>query len=576
MELASSLEESNLTGSQRSMGAYSNYSTEVYDTHNKFVEEQAAGPSQPKKFRGTIHVVNEKLVAALDKCKISDRDAVHIIIATAQALQVDVNSLVVNRTSIRRCREQLREEKAKKIRALFNKKDLNQIVLHWDGKMLPNKAKHEVLDRLPVVITNATEEQLLGVPELEDSTGFSQANAIFEVLDDWGLLDKIKALCCDTTPSNLGAVNGSAVRLEQLLHKDILFFPCRHHIYALVLRSVFEAKIPSVTGPNVLMFKRFQGAWNQLDKTIGFDDENQTTVLSGHIDSIHSFVEDELKNKHPRDDYKELLELTNIFIGMVPLDKIKFRYPGAFHHARWMSKAIYTLKIYLFREQIQLTANEKKALSEICLFIVIIYVRAWFTAPHAPQAPNHDLQFLKKLYGYRLIDPKVSEVTLKKMRNHLWYLNAEIAAMSFFDEELPIDVKRKMISQIFVIDESNDHCKRIQMNLDDMEHLQVKNIDHFVNSHSLKFLERFQINQEFLKKDPSLWAQEETYQEGLNIVQYLKVVNDTAERAVSLMEGYNNILTNNDDQKQCIMQIISEYRKQYPDSTKKTVTKQFV
>lgn len=57
-----------------------------------------------KEVRGSIDFLTAKLTAAFDRCKISDRDAVHILIATAEALGKDVNELVINRTSIRRSR----------------------------------------------------------------------------------------------------------------------------------------------------------------------------------------------------------------------------------------------------------------------------------------------------------------------------------------------------------------------------------------------------------------------------------------------------------------------------------------
>lgn len=175
--MASSDETSLNTLSQRSVGTYSNVSIEDLDSSVLFIDESEAGPSQPKRSRGSVNIINEKLVAVLDKCKLSDRDAVHVIAAVAQSLQYDINSLVLNSTSIRRYREKLRTARAMNIKRVFNETELNAVVLHWDGKMLPNILKREVNDRLPTVITNGNVEKLLGVPELEDGTGLSQAKA---------------------------------------------------------------------------------------------------------------------------------------------------------------------------------------------------------------------------------------------------------------------------------------------------------------------------------------------------------------------------------------------------------------
>lgn len=65
------------------------------------------------------------------------------------------------------------------------------------------------------------------------------------------LLNKTVALCCDTTSSNLGRLKGAAVLIEQMIDKDLLYLPCRHHILELVLRAAFEIKMPASTGPKV-------------------------------------------------------------------------------------------------------------------------------------------------------------------------------------------------------------------------------------------------------------------------------------------------------------------------------------
>jgi len=63
---------------------------------------------------------------------------------------------------------------------------------------------------------------------------------------------------------------------------------------------------------------------------------------------------DQLRKPHNRDDYRELLELAVIFLGGTPTRGISFLYPGTIHHARWMSKAIYSLKIFIFHNQFKL------------------------------------------------------------------------------------------------------------------------------------------------------------------------------------------------------------------------------
>jgi hypothetical protein len=56
------------------------------------------------------------------------------------------------------------------------------------------------------------------------------------------------------------------VLLEQKLEKELLIFGCRHHIYELVLKTVFEAKIQHVTSsPGIPLFKKFRKNWKNID-----------------------------------------------------------------------------------------------------------------------------------------------------------------------------------------------------------------------------------------------------------------------------------------------------------------------
>lgn len=55
------------------------------------------------------------------------------------------------------------------------------------------------------------------------------------------------------------------------------------------------------------------------------------------------------------------------------------------------------------------------------------------------------------------------------------------------------------------------------------------------------------------------------------MVQQLKVVNDTAERSMKLIENYNSIITKNEDQKQFLLQVVRNYHQKYPNRKKSTL-----
>lgn len=115
----------------------------------------------------------------LDKCKISDRNAVHLFIAIAEALGNNVNEFIVNRSSIRRSRIKYRKERAEKICRDYNLTKDDAVIIYWDGKLLPNLTGKGLVDRLPIIASVNGREQLLGVPALNSETGREQANAVY-------------------------------------------------------------------------------------------------------------------------------------------------------------------------------------------------------------------------------------------------------------------------------------------------------------------------------------------------------------------------------------------------------------
>lgn len=94
----------------------------------------------------------------------------------------------------------------------------------------------------------------------------------------------------------------------------------------------------------------------------------------------------------------------------------------------------------------------------------------------------------------------------------------------------------------------------------------------FISHETLTFFSRFGIQTDFLLEDPKIWHANPQYQKGLKIVQSLKVVNDTAERGVKLMSDFNDLITREEDQKQFVLQVVSDCRRLYPDFSKSSLS----
>lgn len=198
----------------------------------------------------------------------------------------------------------------------------------------------EKVDRLPVKITCNKVDKLLGVP-ICDGTGNSTAMSVNTLLQEWNIgADAIEACCFDTTSVNTGKDKGAGVILEELLEKDLLFLSCRHRIYELVLKVVYEGKVAISAGRDEPLFVRFKNDWPVLktkDFQSGICDPSIAEELKDIIEPTKNFIQQQLKKPICLDDYKEFLELALLFLrGSLnkQAGKSSFSPPDPNHHAR--------------------------------------------------------------------------------------------------------------------------------------------------------------------------------------------------------------------------------------------------
>ncbi|KAE9522774.1 hypothetical protein AGLY_016815 [Aphis glycines] len=515
-------------------------SDENFTDEEEIINIESVGPSKIKRARKEI--INHRLSAALNKCKISDRDAVHLLTAAAESINVNTSEYIINRSSIKRAREKCREQLSEAIKSNFLNVNLQYCVVHWDSKLLPGLTGRDTIDRLPVIITAPNVEQLLGVPQLSSGRGNEICSAVYNTLDDWGRL------------------NGACVLLEQKLNRNILFLDCHHHIFEIILQAVFvTSKLSVMSGPDIPLFKRFKNNWVNLDLRNFHTWTSHPDVfeeLKYVVDDVLLFCTKRIEENYPRDDYKEFIELI-IFLGKTPPRGIHFRPPGAYHLARWMAKGIYCFKMLLFYQQFKLSVIEKRGLKEVCCFIVECYLEAWICAPDPITAPLNDIIILKKLVDYTKYNKKNRRI------------------FSLFDDRIDNNTKSKMAKRILEIneeginadDQEKDSQKKIVLQFDDVQHFLCKDLPlELISNKSIQFFQRFCISKDFLHKDPSLWNITTEYKEAKDVITTLKVVNDSVERGVKLMEEFNDKFT-----KQYVLQIFQDYRKQYPGFSRKVL-----
>ena len=87
--------------------------------------------------------------------------------------------------------------------------------------------------------------------------------------------------------------------------------------------------------------------------------------------------------------------------------------------------------------------------------------------------------------------------------------------------------------------------------------------------------DRLKIDDSFLHECPTLWSNNASFQEARTKVSTLRAVNDTAERAVKLMQDFHGLITVEEEQQQFVLRCVQEHRKIHPDWKKQTFKRKF-
>jgi len=240
-----------------------------------------------------------------------------------------------------------------------------------------------------------------------------------------------------------------------------------------------------------------------------------------------------------------------------------------------MARAIYSLKIMLFKQQFRLTAHEEEGLRQVCLFVVLIYVKAWFLATSAVAAPYHDLKFLQKLLDFKEVDEKTSEAAVKKIANHLWYLTEELIPLSLFDPEVPVEDKSAIVDAMKNTEGSPDRMRRLQAKPKDIPEIAKKTLADLASKKSLTLFERFNMPTSFLSLPPIEWESDEDYQRCVTFFGKLTVVNDVAERGVALTTQYVGHLRD-EENTQNLLLVAKDYRQNHSKCDKQSLIKKIL
>ena len=309
--------------------------------------------------------------------------------------------------------------------------------------------------------------KLLGVPALphksDQCAGDLIAKATTDLLDDWNCKKCVYGMCFDTTPSNTGHLTAGCISIQRVLGSPLLWLACRHHIGEVILVEVWnDLNIVTSTSPDITIFKNFREKWEQIshNDTSNLSFPKNDKNLHDKTAGIIALLKESLSEDFTRGDYRELAQLSLLYLTGDIEDGFQFSHPGALHKARWMAKLLYSMKIVLLSEKIRCELGSGEILTNVQLaklmkfvkFCVYVYVPWWLKCPVASAAPVNDINLISDIKQYRKVNKSSADAALKALSRHLWYLTEELIPLALFSSQVDGETKQRMAEKLKVQD----------------------------------------------------------------------------------------------------------------------------
>lgn len=224
---------------------------------------------------------------------------------------------------------------------------------------------------------------------------------------------------------------------------------------------------------------------------------------------------------------------------------------------------LFYLKLYLFREQLELSNELKQKLRSITVFICLFYTPAWLACPVAADAPSNDLALHQNLLRYKTIDKEVATTALAVLNRHVWYLRPQTVVLALTSTKVSPDVKEAMATKLVALDPPDDYADDNIVVTEDTELVDL------VNERSWFIFRELQIcGYEFLSAPVAEWEEDSQYRNMAKFMAELKVTNDIAEQAVQMIGDLANSVTKDEDQLRDLLQLVEHHRRVLPSFDK--------
>ena len=161
----------------------------------------------------------------------------------------------------------------------------------------------------------------------------------------------------------------------------------------------------------------------------------------------------------------------------------------------------------------------------------------------------------------------VADSALSGLFCHMWFFSEHLVGLAFFDDQVKPHVKNAMANNLLFpkIQIALPRRKLKNVNFNKLETFVTERINCIFKLFSTTGIEE---SKHFLVKDLEKWQVDSSYQKLYEHEKLLKVINDSAEREIALIEKYNQSLTKDELKKQFLLRFIKSHHQQFSSSSK--------
>jgi hypothetical protein len=394
------------------------------------------------------------LCEIMERSGLSNRDACNIINACLQDMGLDQSENLLEASKLRRQRTYWRKkEVVEHLQILqrllcigFDGRIDETRVLKGDSVARTRKEDHYVIVAFP-------QQQYVDHVSPQSGASSDISVELLSVINHTQSTESLCAVTCDSTNVNTGEHNGVIRRIELSLNRPLQWLVCMLHLNELPFREVFKVIDGDTSGP--------KGLKGPVGSHLDFDPCQLPIVpfvgITGNVNDVDETVMNDLSQ-----DQKYLLRAClAVQSGQqdaksTDLEFLETASPGALCHARWLTRANRTLRLYMGTEQPSLE------LQKLVSFIIVVYAPTWFQIKSHPRACDGAINFFFLLRTCReLNDDQMRDCVTKVLSRNSYFAHPENILITAVDDSDYV-VRRDAVDKIVCARQNVDANKDIR------------------------------------------------------------------------------------------------------------------